>query len=111
MTLEENDKPSREMDHFSRFLLGRRENDNSPELPEQKESFESRSNRPDDWIFGNRRKESPTHNQNGNPLNTVDLMLLMETFDMFVATTNQFKPLFKEVTPFLNRFIKKFKSN
>ena len=106
MTLEENDKPSRGMDQFSRFLLGNRE------MPEQKEeSFESRSNRPDDWIFGNRRKESLTHNPNGNPLNTVDLMLLMETIDMFVATTNQFKPLFKEVTPFFSRFIKKFKPN
>jgi hypothetical protein len=40
----------------------------------------------------------------------VDLMLLMETVDMFVATTNQFKPLLKEVTPLLSGFMNKFKS-
>jgi hypothetical protein len=35
----------------------------------------------------------------------------METIDMFVPTSEQFKPLFKEITPFINRFSKKFKSN
>jgi hypothetical protein len=87
-------------------------------MPEQKEqsSFYSTTNRIDDWFFGSRRKEPETstyttHKQIENLLNNVDFDLLMETIDMFVTTAKQFKPLFKEITPFINRFSIKLKSN
>lgn len=119
-------EPNREINRFSRFMFGNstpRETynegeNNSQELPEQKDqsSFDSRSNRTDDWFFGFRRKEPETsthttQNQIEDLLNNVDFELLMETIDMFVTTSKQLKPLFKEITPFFHRFIKKFKSN
>jgi hypothetical protein len=129
--LAENDnqqkqKPNGEIDHFSRFLFGNSKHretykegeNNSQELPEQKEqsSYESRSNRNNDWFFGVRRKEptpSPQtiQNQIENILNNVDFELLMETIDMFVTTAKPLKPLINQITPFFHRFRKKFKSN
>jgi hypothetical protein len=87
-------------------------------LLKQKEqsSFDSRTNRKDDLFFGFWRIEPATsthttQNQIDNLLKNVDLELLMETIDMFVTTSKQFKPLFKEIPPFMHRFSKKFKSN
>jgi hypothetical protein len=133
MSLVDNDnkqkqEPNEEIDRFSIFMFGNsrhretyKEGDynyNSPEMPEQKEqsSFYSTTNRIDDWFFGSRRKEPETstyttHKQIENLLNNVDFDLLMETIDMFVTTAKQFKPLFKEITPFINRFSIKLKSN
>ena len=91
---------------------------NSQELPEQNEqsSFDNRSNRTDDWFFGSRRKEptqsAPTiQNQIEDYINNVDIELIMETYDTFVETSKQLKPLMKEISPFFHRFSKKFKSN
>ncbi len=121
-------KPIRDIDSFSNFMFGNRkhrdsnENDNnSQEFPEKNEqsSIVDRTNRMDDWFFGTGRKESSTttHTTDStqdkieNLLNNVDINLLMETVDMLVATSKQFKPLIKEITPVLNKFTKKFKSN
>ncbi|MDQ0199208.1 hypothetical protein [Neobacillus ginsengisoli] len=124
--MENDNKPNREVDRFSRFMFGNRKyretyksvENTLHEEPEQKEQslFDSRSNRSDDWFFGIRRKESAanthtTPNQIDNFLNNVDYDLLMETIDMFVTTSKQLKPLFKEFTPLLQRFSKKFTSN
>jgi hypothetical protein len=85
-------------------------------LQNEHSSFDSRSNRNDNWFFGFRRKK-PTpgpqtiQNQIENILNNMDFELLMETIDMFVTTTKPLKPLIKEITPFFHRFSKKFKSN
>jgi hypothetical protein len=118
-------KPIREIDSFSKFMFGNRnhkdsyeDEDNSQEFPEQKKqsSIANRTDRMDDWFFGSGRKESSTTTHTSqdkieNLLNNVDINLLMETIDMFVATSKQFKPLIKEITPVLNRFSKKIKSN
>ena len=119
-------KPNGEIDPFSRFMFGNRKQretykeseNNSQELPEQNEqsSFDNKSNRTDDWVFGSRRKEptqsAPTiQNQIEDYINNVDIELLMETFDTIVTTSKQLKPLMKEITPFFHRFSKKFKSN
>ena len=84
-------------------------------MPEQKEqsSYDDRYNQYNDWFFGVKRNEhtpSPQTDQNHieNILNNVDIELLMETIDMLVTTT---QPLIKEITPFVHRFIKKFKSD
>lgn len=125
---EQKQGSNEEIDRFSLLMFGNsrdrssykegENNYNSPEMPEQKEqsSFESTTNRIDDWLFGSRRKgpETSTYtipNQIEKLLNNVDFDLLMGTIDMLVTTSKQFKPLFKETTPYITRFSKKFKSN
>ena len=123
---DKNQKPNGEIDHFPRFMFGNskhRETDkesenHSQEFIEQNEhsSFDSRSNRIDDWFFGSRRKEPKqsvptTQNEIENFINNLDFELLMETYDMLVDTSKQLKPLMKEITPFFHQFSKKFKSN
>ncbi|MEH7177807.1 hypothetical protein [Neobacillus vireti] len=115
-----------EVDLFSRLMFGNKkhretyeEGDNhSKELPEsekkEQSSFDNRLRRNDDWILGFRRKENKTRtesiqNQIENLFNNVDVELLKQTIDMFVTTSKQLKPIIKEVTPFIHRFIKKFK--
>ena len=119
-------KPSGEFTPFSPFIFGNRKQretytkseNNSQEFLEQNEqsSFDSKSNRIDDWVFGSRRKEPTqsvptTQNQIENFINNVDIELLMETYDMLIDTSKQLKPLMKEITPLFHRFSKKFKSN
>ncbi|WP_139185608.1 hypothetical protein [Bacillus sp. OK048] len=121
-------KPNGEIDHFSRLMFGNRkhretydEGDNhSKIMPEsekkEQSSFENSSLRNKDWILGFRGIEpatrtQATQNQIENILNNIDVELLMETIDMIVTTSKQLKPLFKEVTPFIHRFIKRFKFN
>ena len=130
MAVVENDniqkqEPYEETDQFSRFMFGnniqretyKKGEYKTQEMPEQKEqsSFDSTTNQIDDWFFGLRRKDPATRthtsqNQIENVLNNVDFELLMETIDMFITTSEQYKPLFKEFNPFLNRFIKKVKA-
>ncbi|MBI0579941.1 hypothetical protein IEC97_21510 [Neobacillus cucumis] len=117
-------EPSGGMDHFSRFMFGnhphrephKKGEDNSQEFPEQniQASLGRTSNRKDDWLFGFREKGPPASphtnlNQIENLLNNIDLFLLMETIDMFVATSKQFKPLLNDLTPYFQRLAKKFK--
>jgi hypothetical protein len=126
--IENKQKPNGEIDLLSRLMFGNRKNretynegdNNSKELPEpekkEQSSFDNRLHRNDDWILGFRRKgpatrTQSTENQIENLLNNVDVELLMETIDMFVTTSKQLKPLFKEIIPFMHRFIKKFKFN
>jgi hypothetical protein len=107
-------EPNGEIDRFSRFMFGNSKHreiykeggeNNSQELTEQTKhsSFDSRLK--DDWFFGIRRKEPATSTHTAQKLiedllNNVDFELLMETIDMFVTSSKQFKPLFKEITPF-----------
>lgn len=114
-------KPHREVDGFSSFIFGHRDTYNkddnhSIEFPEQEEHSSSENRSMDDWFFGSRRSK-PTRHSNSTQsqfeeqLNNIDYVLLMETIDMFVATAKQYKPLLNEVTPFFQKFIKKFKSS
>lgn len=119
-------KPNGEIDPFSQFIFGNRKQretyteseKNSQEFLKKNEhsSFDRRSNRTDDWFFGSRRTEPTqsvptTQNQIENFINNVDIELLTETYGMLIDTSNQLKPLTKEITPFFHRFSKKFKSN
>ncbi|MDQ6600618.1 hypothetical protein E2K98_28090 [Bacillus salipaludis] len=118
-------EPIEEIDRFSRLMLGshnRREpyqmNENtSQEFLEQpgRASFNRTTNRMDGWLFGFQEKEAPTSSQNNlnqieGLLNQIDLMQLMETVDMFVATTKQLQPLFNDFTPYFKQLAKKFKA-
>jgi hypothetical protein len=119
-------KPNGEIDPFSQFIFGNRkqretytESEKNPQeflKKNEHSSFNSRSNRTDDWFFGSRRKEPTqsvptTQNQIENFINNVDIELLMETYGMLIDTSKQLKPLTKEITPFFHRFSKNFKSN
>jgi hypothetical protein len=127
----EKHKSNREMDPFTRFMFGTRksietykESENDlQEIREQKEpvSYHIRSNHnDDDWFFGRRRKEplswnqnrqkQPQHTQNTleNFINNIDIGLLMETFDSIVTTTKQYKPIIKELAPFISKIKNKF---
>jgi hypothetical protein len=123
---DQKQKPDGEIVDFSRFLFGNNKHSetykesehHSQEFLEQNEhsSFDRRSNRIDDWFFGSRRKEptsraQTTQNQIENFINNLDFELIMETYDTFVETSKQLKPLMKEISPFFHRFSKKFKSN
>ena len=86
---------------------------NSQELPEQNEqsSFNNRSNRTDEWFFGSRRKEPTSsaqtpQDQIENFINNLDYELIMETYDTFVDTSKQLKPLMKEIAPFFINLVK-----
>jgi hypothetical protein len=119
-------KPNGENDRFTRLMFGKSKQsglideneDHSQGKSEQKynSKFVKESYGSDDWFLGNRRKnpekKSTTNlNQIENALKQVDLELLMETMHMFMTTFNQYKPIIKEISPFFNRFLKKFKSN
>ncbi|MEC1520741.1 hypothetical protein P9D43_01680 [Neobacillus niacini] len=125
--MAENDKdykPKGENDRFTRLMFGNSkqsdidESDDHQVHSEQKNNskFVRESSGLDDWFLGNRRKalekKSTKHlNTIENTLKNVDLELLMETMHMFVTTSNQYKPIIKEVSPYFNSFLKKFKSN
>ena len=125
--MEENDQKEKqnlhgEIDPFSRFLFGHRnhretyeeDENNSEEQKEHVSYSHNRSNQIDDWFFGSRRTEpdgAPSNqNQIENPPSNVDFELLMETIDMFIETSKQYKPFFKDISLFFNQFIEKLKS-
>ena len=111
-------KPNRETDHFSKLMFGSREHRRTYKENEQNEhtaAIESKSNWNDDQGFGSRRKEPASsvqslQNQIENMLNNVDFELLMETYDVLVASSKQVKPLINEITPFFHQIRKKLKS-
>jgi hypothetical protein len=131
--LEGNDRfqkhtSNRETAPFSRLMFGNRklgdtykESINNSQEKEQL-SFDTRSShKDDDWLFGRRRKEPVSVNQNRqkqtrniqnkieNFINNVDIGLLMETFDTIGTTSKQFKPLITEIAPIVSKISKKFK--
>ncbi|WP_066063119.1 hypothetical protein [Neobacillus soli] len=125
--MEENDHKEKqnlngEIDPFSRFLFGNRNHretyevaeNNSQEQKESSSFSHNRSDRFDDWFFDARKTEkkgtSSNQNQIENLLHNVDSGLLIETIEMFIETSKQYKPFFKGIPLFLNQFIKKFKS-
>ncbi|PLS02409.1 hypothetical protein [Neobacillus cucumis] len=122
-------KPNKESNRFSGFMFGTnkqgegniKDESHSQEIPEQKEPpyFNRKTNQFDDWILGSRRKEAEhsaltpqnqVEQQIVNLLNKVDVVLLMETVDMLVETTKQYKPLLKGISPKFKQLINKFKS-
>lgn len=123
---DKNHKPNVEMDRFTKLMFRRskqrdifdKNEDDSQDMPEQKYNynFDSKTYGFDDWFLGKRRRapEKKTHstlNQIEDTLKKVDFELLMETIDLFVTTSKQYKPLIKEISPFINHFFKKFKFN
>ncbi|WP_144550720.1 hypothetical protein [Bacillus sp. X1(2014)] len=113
---EHQQKSTRDLDHFSRIMFGNRQPRGTSH---SKSSSESRKNRNDGWFFG-RRKKQDEHKQQPeqeqsiqdkveNIMNNVDIELLFNTFDTIVTTTEQYKPLFKEMAPFISKFTDKFK--
>ncbi|MEH7307549.1 hypothetical protein [Neobacillus drentensis] len=102
---DQKQKLKREVDRISRFMFGNRT-----------QHSKEKSNK-DDWFFGRRRKETETKKEDSQPLqnkvesfmDNVDIEKLFETYDTFVTTKEQLKPLFKEIVPFFSKFTNKFK--
>lgn len=119
--MEDNDhsrkeKSTREIDHFSRFMFGNRQPRGTNH---SKDNSDPKPNSSDDWFLGRRRKEAvssdkdhqtqTTQSKVENFINNVDIELLFKTYDTIVTTTEQYKPLFKEIAPFFSKFTNKFK--
>lgn len=125
-------EPNKELDRFSSFMFGRQVHRNSHKethretqkedenisqdfsKPKESSSSDRKTNQFDHWLFGSKGNAPKTGtnsnlNQIESILNNVDLDLLMETVDMFVATSKQLKPLFNEITPLFKQFGKKLK--
>jgi hypothetical protein len=117
-------KPAREIDPFSRFMFGnrkRRETHKESENHAKENPEQNKRSSLEDWFFGRRKKEPATAHKNRqhqtqttqskieNFMNNVDIDLLMQTYDTFVTTTKQYKPLLKEITPFFSKITQKFK--
>ncbi len=113
----------REDDRFSRLMFGERkfrktdlkDENHERESPEEIEQS-SFPRRKDDWFWGTRRNESAARHhfkkqKKESLLENIDFELLMETVDMFITTSKQYKPLIKEISPFFKGLTKKFKSS
>ncbi|MEH6955569.1 hypothetical protein [Neobacillus drentensis] len=102
------EKSTKEMDPFSRFMFGNRKSRRSNHSTERMEPKA-------DWFFGRRRKGNEnketqtTQNKLENMMNNVDIELLLETYDTFVTTTEQYKPILKGIVPLISKFTNKFK--
>ncbi|PEQ83990.1 hypothetical protein CN481_23510 [Bacillus sp. AFS006103] len=102
------EKSTREMDPFSRFMFGNRK-------PRRSNHSTERTEPKGDWFFGRRRKGNEnketqtTQNKLENMMNNVDIELLLETYDILVTTTEQYKPILKGIVPFISKFTNKFK--
>lgn len=95
-----------EVDPFSAFMFGK------PRINEDKEpkSFST-----DDWIFGsNHRRHAKTeaeedHQINqllNNVLSQMSTEEVMKNIDLFIETTQEFKPLWKKLYPHILKWIK-----
>ena len=102
------EKSTREMDPFSRFMFGNRK-------PRRSNHSTERTEPKGDWFFGRRRKGNEnketqtTQNKLENMMNNVDIELLLETYDILVTTTEQYKPILKGIVPLISKFTNKFK--
>ncbi|MEH7074287.1 hypothetical protein [Neobacillus drentensis] len=109
-------KSTREVDRFSKFMFGNRQPRGTSQT---EEDSTSRTKRNDGWFWGRGIRENRTHNHDHQPqtmqnkveniMNNVDIELLFETFETIKATTEQYKPLLKEITPYFSKFTSKFK--
>lgn len=105
------------VDPFTQLMFGenRRGNRKEESPIESNHDQPERSDAPqwDSWLFGNRPNHSQDqiHTHNNNPienyLNQIDIGLLMETVDEAIKTYKLYQPLFKDVTPFFKKFLKK----
>jgi hypothetical protein len=111
---DDQQKPTREMDPFGRFMFG----NHKPRGSNQSQESTKPKDVKDDWFFGRRRKGTKetenrethtTQNKLENMMNNVDIELLLETYDTLITTTEQYKPILKEIAPFFSQFTKKIK--
>ena len=112
----QNQKSTKEKDDFSRFMFGERQPRGS-DHSEERSSTRPKHN--DDWFWGRGRGSSNKDNHTQTTvqnkvesfIDNVDVGLLFDTYDTIVKTTEQYKPLFKEIAPFFSKFTNKFKKS
>ncbi len=121
---EERDIPSTNEelhDPMAQFLFGGKRKENETRIEEEqlkdtKEApFHDRAFSADEWLFGKRDKEPLEPNKfNGleefsqinKLLNNINMEELVENIDTLMNTTSQLKPLWKKLTPLVNKWIK-----
>ncbi|WP_338472155.1 hypothetical protein R4Z10_05255 [Niallia sp. XMNu-256] len=94
-----------EIDPFTAFMFGK-PIDKSESDERKKEGQDSTLN--NDWLFGRRHSKETGAEQNSinDLLNQIDTEKLMKNIDLLVETAQEFKPLWKKITPYLDKFKK-----
>ena len=98
--------PQHESDPFRDFMFGKRVVNDDVKQEDVRKS-DSKGN--DDWLFGRPTKKQ-TSSEEKNTLNDflsqIDTEKLMENVDLFLETSNELKPLWKKISPYLQKFKK-----
>lgn len=105
-----------EVDHLSRFMFGgtplRRKNRH---FHNHIQPNDNKSRKSDAWILGRKQREETLekeiesdddNNAIMNYINQIDIALLMKNVDMFMTSANEIKPLLKDLSPLLKKWIK-----
>lgn len=99
------------------FMFGGTKNQKEQRNADHSEaaSFSDRKRKADDWFIGHRghheEKEDKNNSFSGDIpimefLNQVDLEKLSGNIDTIMSTASQFKPLIKQVTPLIKKWMK-----
>ncbi|MBB6443540.1 hypothetical protein [Bacillus benzoevorans] len=113
----ESDMQPVQRDHLTDFMFGGTKNRKEHRNADHSEaaSFAQRRHLADDWFIGHRGQEEKKKDRNKSHngdipfielLNQVDLEKLSGNIDTLMSTASQFKPLIKQVTPLLKKWIK-----
>ncbi|WP_428911373.1 hypothetical protein [Niallia sp. Krafla_26] len=98
-------KSKHEEDPFASFMFGKRKvKDDIGEKDERSKSRDSY-----DWLFGKpikNKSQDKEKNTIDDFLSQIDTEKLMENVDLFLETTQELKPLWKKVSPYLQKFKK-----
>lgn len=104
-------------DHLTDFMFGGTKNRKEQRNADHSEATSSteRKHLADDWFIGHRGQEEEKKDKNKSfsgdipimeLLNQVDLEKLSGNIDTIMSTASQFKPLIKQVTPLIKKWMK-----
>lgn len=104
------DSPSQhEIDPFTAFMFGKPRFKDEPVQSEKKPQELFSTN---DWLFGRKnREDSQTEEPNvktffNQYLSQMDMEEMMKNVEVLIETVQEFKPLWKKLSPFIHKWIK-----
>jgi hypothetical protein len=111
------DSHSIQRDPLTNFMFGGAKNQEEERNADHSKatSFAERSRQTDDWFIGNRGHDEEKIDRNRpfsgdipimELLNQVDLEKLSGNIDTIMSTASQFKPLIKQVSPLIKKWMK-----
>lgn len=111
------DSHSIQRDPLTNFMFGGTKNQEEERNADHSKatSFAERSRQTDDWFIGNRGHDEEKIDRNRpfsgdipimELLNQVDLEKLSGNIDTIMSTASQFKPLIKQVSPLIKKWMK-----